>query len=74
LLGIAEQCKHQSVAVDNAGRGREQGRGAMQRRLQCLRLRGREKAQILDTAGRGVGANGGQHRFLRRIGRDNQFA
>ena len=38
ILGIALQRQHIGMAVDDAGRGREQRRGAVQRRLQRQRL------------------------------------
>jgi hypothetical protein len=38
-LGLALMGEHQSMTVDNAARGRQQGRNAGERRLEPLRLR-----------------------------------
>jgi hypothetical protein len=60
-LGVAEQRRHQPVAVDDARRGRQQRRAALEFRLECTRLGARQRNQfILETA---VGrARAGRHR------------
>lgn len=45
------------VAVDDAGRGREQGGRAVQGRFERLRLAGRERLQVVHAIGGGAGGD-----------------
>ena len=60
-LRIAEQRQHIGVAVENAGRGREQGTRASERGLERLRLLARDGRDVVYA----IAARRGEHAFER---------
>ena len=73
-LGLAEQGQHQAVAVDDAGRGRQQRGVAGERRLQRGELGGVEAAQVVHAVGVRALGDRLQRRCLRRGAGDHQLA
>jgi hypothetical protein len=73
-LGLAEQRQHQAVAVDDAGRGRQQRVMAGKCRLQRGELDGVDPAQIVHAVGARALGDRLQRRRLRRSAGDHQLA
>ena len=74
ILGVAAQRQHEGVAVDDAGRGREQRGVAIQRRLQRPRLGAGKRLQVVDAIGLGMRPDRLQLLGFLRRGRDDQLA
>ncbi len=74
LFGIAAQRQHVGVTVDDAGGRREQGRIAVQRRLQRAGGVARERLHVEHAIGLGMGADRLQLLGFLRRGRDDQLA
>jgi hypothetical protein len=62
------------MAVDDAGRRREQGGVAFQRRLQGAGRVARQMLQVVDAVGAGTGGDGFEFVDLGRAGGDDQLA
>jgi hypothetical protein len=74
VLRLALQAQHQPMAVDDAGRRRQQGGDAADRRLQAPRLRRLQPLQVGDAVDRGLALQGREVADLRGRGGDDQLA
>ena len=74
ILGVAAQRQHVGMAVDDAGRRRQQRRVAFQRRLQRARLVAGQHLHVEHAIGLRMRADRGQLLGLRRRGGDDQLA
>jgi len=73
-LGIAQQCQHQRVAVDDAGAWRKQPCHRLQLRLQRQHLAPIEGLQVIDPIGQRVPPQLLQRSDLGLVGGDDQLA
>ena len=73
-LGVAAQRQHEGVAVDDAGRGRQQRPLRDQRGLERARLLAAEPDEIGDAVGLGLGFERGELVDLSRVHRHQELA
>ena len=73
-LGIALQGEHESMAVDDARRGRQQADMAGERRLQPRQIGAFEQREVFDAIGFGAGFDRQNLRALRLVGGDENLA
>ncbi|OWK19426.1 hypothetical protein AJ88_41205 [Mesorhizobium amorphae CCBAU 01583] len=73
-FGVAVQRQHQRVAVDDAGRRRQQRAGAGQMRLKAFRLLARQQFEIGNAAALRIGPDRLQPVELRRFDGNDQLA
>ena len=74
VLDLAAHGQHESVAVDNAGGGRQQGAGAAQGGLQRLRFGGGQHLHAFHAVGFGMSLDRYQLLVFGRAGGDDQLS
>ncbi len=74
MLGVALQCQHEGVAVDDAGGRRQKRTAADQTRLQGDCLLGGQHPHALDAVALGTLLDPGEQRIFLRVGCHDQLA